>query len=126
MKNKKFYWKLVRVDRDISNTKFVSSAANGNLQVVYEIGRTSLPPVGKLFLFKTRADARQYKLFSINRILKVKATNVTEIPVGSFFPSLTRNSRDVKKFWRQPFIYNGQWLPTGTVLAGSITPVSMA
>jgi hypothetical protein len=59
MKPKNIYWKVVHVN---GNNKLVSCIAwYTRYSLTYELNKITYPEVGKIFVFRTRAQARDFK-----------------------------------------------------------------
>lgn len=122
----KHYWKVVRKD---GAGGYVSAWAKDSFELSYEIGYWTQPTIGKIFVFGTRDQARNYLNDRINkddyRIMKVIAVSPEpcrrrEIPmIGQYnFP----------KFWNNKVINLNDMRPApqGTFFADEVKPIAFA
>ena len=118
MVKKKYYWKALRIEGD----KFTSCIVMGKYCLVYPVGKWVKPPVGKIFIFKTRQHALNFNGdWSATHVKKCEAKSVTE-PRGK---RLDFDETGLfRSFWRKIF-KNGSlpicddW-PHGTLWAKAI------
>jgi len=103
------------------------SCSNNRHSIIFRIGKTSVPTIGKIFVFDTLENATNFWMnHSRYMILEGTATNPTKpkyICCGSssfhveMFWKLKKNKKTVR-FWRLKPV-------TGTLFANSFTPVKV-
>jgi len=120
----KYYWKVVSLDGRVMRS---ATWPTNDTSLVYKLRKTTKPEFGKIFVFNTRENARDFKkersgLAQDFKILKVKATDVSQI----YYIVTCYDSTDYKRmFWNKNI--NGTCIvPTGTFVASSVTPVQIA
>ena len=91
----------------------------GDACLTYKPGKTTTPKFGKIFIFKTRADARIFKMADWV-IVKVRATNPINAPALVPFP--TSEGR-LKRWWDIEYTNINPYISSvnGTMLADSVT-----
>ncbi len=125
MKNKKYYWKVV--SRNGISKKYSSIIVYGKYSVDYEIGKWSRPKIGKIFIFETRAAARNFIRGRYDAsILKVEARN-PEPPEYKRICARVVNS-EIELCWQRfgSTISGAIRPPNFTVFADAILPIEVA
>lgn len=123
---KKHYWKVVCLSRcgpGARDFQHVSSnTTDSKLLLTYEIGKKTIPKVGKIFVFNTRKAARLYRGDrNFQRVLKVK---IDGTPVKAYHRSILRSFEGVVEFWKNPNNPPSRvYAPGGTYFVDSVTPV---
>lgn len=130
MKRKpEYYWKVVVSE----NGEYKSVATKDtDLELKYKIGKRTKPIVGKIFVFKSREMARQFKKQLIYdstynyKILKVKTIGHVEEGFYRAWPT----ERDIYDFWTWPsdrYGKCGHGIPTftGTYFADAVLPIEV-
>jgi hypothetical protein len=120
MKTKKTKVYKVVKSQDFGKT-FSSTSVNG-LSLYYEIGKTTYPKIGKIFVFATFKDA--LNLFNTSckdyYVFEGTATNVTKPKLMSNFWS------SLEDFWKRreqkKKLLETYTIPEGTLFADSFTP----
>lgn len=132
----KYYWKVV-IDNGCG--EYVSSWARNGYQLRYKIGKWTVPNIGKIFIFETRKQAREYKSRLCEhgaRIFKVRADGVVEY--DEYIPNGMDWKFAYNLFWakgtriigNRMFGPNGSVIlmqaPNGTCFAKKVKPVCFA
>lgn len=128
----KYYWKVVCK----SPYGGLTSACHrfNTFHLNYEIGKETVPLIGKIFIFSRREDARRFKNRQstphLLKILKVKANNPFR-----FYLRADPDTANISWFWKLmdqnilPYSRDGHYVdntPEGTFVADSITPVEFS
>ena len=99
MKQQKYYWKVCALS---CLGKYQSSIANiSGYSLEYKMGKTTLPKIGKIFVFNTRKAARLYKkhlLYSNSNLIIFKAT-VENPQVVNVWISSRLHTSDLDVYW---------------------------
>jgi len=118
----KYYWKVVR---KMGKQYYSAVVNNTTLCLYYQLGFATSPVNGKIFIFRTRQDARNFRMPPGQKILKVTAKNVTEAPLH--IPDTCISDQFMVNWWKNISQYlgggNGQETPRGTLFADEITPI---
>lgn len=121
----KYYWKVVAKHGEYRRGEYYCSAVvdNSTLCLHYELGFPTSPVAGKIFIFRTRQDARNFRISNRQKILKVIAKNVTEAPFR--IPDVCISDQFMVDWWNGKCLSfgDGQNTPPGTLFAEEITPI---
>lgn len=113
MKNKNIYWKVVR-EEDGKYYSAVVGKDDVTFGLRYRFDRYTVPNIGKIFVFQTRKDARNWIGNSMDygyRIFKCKVRNPTVAKSSCF----TIDSDSLTRFWRTDRLYFYTEPPVATV-----------
>ena len=123
MMGEKYYYKVVREERG----KYYSYIIDGVFELRYEIGKQTIPKIGKIFIFDTLKDAEKYVEgdSEAHKILKVRAKNVMGMVLRS-----NLGDRNIMRFWKDGSSVEANefsvfFTPPGTMGADSITPIEV-
>lgn len=120
----KYYWKVCKFNP--RKQSFVSCACCEESELEYRVGQKTIPHFGKIFIFETRARAREFsKLWRILNssnfyIFKVLAENPRPLKKRIYsFSDLD----ELIEFWNGSFTGAIVECPTGTYRADSVTVI---
>lgn len=124
-RRKKYYWKVVW---ESPQRKFFScSDLPPKFVLKYKIGEKTVPKIGKIFIFNTRKNARNYiKFQSCNyvhhfKILKVRTVGTPKIASWRAFIG----NDTILQFWSNKNISLRE-TPQGTYFADAVIPVELS
>ena len=117
----KTYWKVVGKTRHRSLESISLDLA---IRLKYRIGRITKPKIGKIFCFRTRKNAREFKIGG-EILLKVLAP---EGYVTNFIPCGINYKNTWERYKKDPDAKFGeaQRVPNGTVLVDYVKPIEIS
>jgi hypothetical protein len=123
MKKQKYFWKVVQVNVRGEFTSYV--LCDGLYALIYKLNEITHPKIGKIFVFRTRKQARNFKLEAVKgKILKV------EVDPETVCPQKYRSSPKgdvMKRFWNDQFAYAYKSeTPEGTYGATWVKPIEIS
>lgn len=116
----KIAWKVVR---QIGNTKKYASLYAHEYSLVYDNSWTA-PKIGKIFVFRTREQARNFirfrKLVSLEVERDIKVKKVLCRNLTSTSTNVAEWVRNIKEFWTEDYECATLPAPTGTMFADAV------
>lgn len=131
-KKEKCYWKVVKkTTNGPGNRTFIS--VNGIVDLEYTLNKTTVPTIGKIFVFGSRKAARRFLIENNSHkvILKCKVTN----PVKAMYRMSVNqeNMSKLKKFWSMKHLTLSKsgdcditYCPRNTYFVDSCTPIEIS
>lgn len=125
LKQPKYVWKVVRRSESPSIFRSLWITDENCYSLKYQIGKPTVPAIGKIFTFRTRQAAKDYLKYGSGQgiIFKCSYTGTAETPTHtSFFLGVD----SIRRFWEGDTKVKDTWFPPNTVLVESVTPIEFA